>query len=49
MLTYKHRYYDKAFMSFNCRICKISLANPEELRIHSMEKHKGHMIRSIRN
>ncbi len=49
MLTYKDRHNDKAYyMSFRCRMCKTALSNPEELRLHSMAKHKGHMILAIK-
>jgi len=29
---------------YKCRICKIGFATPEELRLHRMNSHKGHML-----
>jgi hypothetical protein len=29
---------------FKCRICKTAFRSPEELRIHRMVQHKGHML-----
>jgi hypothetical protein len=47
-LVYKSEQYGLTDATFACRICKAILSNPEKLRIHSMEKHKGHMILSVR-
>jgi hypothetical protein len=44
MLTYKHWYNEPVPVSFKCRMCKVVLSNPDELRMHSMVKHRGHMI-----
>jgi stress-induced morphogen len=30
--------------SYKCRICSAHFKNPEELRIHRMVSHKGHML-----
>jgi hypothetical protein len=30
--------------TYKCRICTAKFSNPEELRIHSMVSHKGHML-----
>ena len=40
MLTYKELMME----SFKCRLCSAHFHNPEELRIHRMVKHKGHML-----
>lgn len=29
---------------FKCRICNTAFRSPEELRIHRMVQHKGHML-----
>ena len=29
---------------FKCRLCKTGFASPEELRLHRMNAHKGHML-----
>ena len=34
--------------SFKCRMCKICFSNPNELRNHSMVKHKGHMLLPVK-
>ena len=31
-------------VSYKCRLCSACFYNPEELRIHSMANHKGHML-----
>jgi hypothetical protein len=49
MMTYEKGSYETKFMSLKCRLCKVCLPNPEELRIHSMVKHKGHMLLSIKS
>jgi hypothetical protein len=49
MLTYKNRYGETTFVSFKCRMCKVYLSNPDELRMHSMVKHKGHMLLSTKS
>ncbi len=43
-MTYKNRHNDMVFLSFKCRLCKTCLSNPYELRMHSMVKHKGHLL-----
>lgn len=30
--------------SYKCRLCATCCSNPNELRAHAMEKHKGHML-----
>ena len=40
MLTYKQIFLE----SFKCRICTARFHNPEELRVHRMINHKGHML-----
>jgi hypothetical protein len=40
MLTYKNLIRE----SFKCRLCTAYFQNPEELRIHRMVNHKGHML-----
>jgi hypothetical protein len=30
--------------SFKCRLCQSCFPNPKDLRLHSMVKHKGHML-----
>jgi hypothetical protein len=47
--TYKDKHNEREFDLFKCRLCKTCLSNPDELRIHSMVKHKGHMLPSIKN
>ncbi len=49
MQTYKDSHNEKGFVSFKCRMCKTRLSNPDELRVHSMVKHKGHMLISTKN
>jgi hypothetical protein len=50
MLTYKNsRYNETVFVSFKCRLCKVYLSNPDELRMHSMVKHKGHMLLPVKS
>ena len=49
MRIYKDSHNETVFMSFKCRMCKVRLSNPDELRAHSMVKHKGHMLLSIKN
>jgi hypothetical protein len=48
MLTCKNSHNETVFASFECRICKLCFSNPYELRMHSMVKHKGHMLLSIK-
>ncbi len=48
IMTYKNRYNHKVCVTFKCRTCKVSLSDPEELRIHNMVEHKGHMIRAVK-
>ena len=43
-LIYKKRNNETTVMSFQCRACKVRLSSPYELRVHSMVKHKGHML-----
>jgi hypothetical protein len=31
-------------LDFKCRLCQAYFGNPEELRLHRMIKHKGHML-----
>jgi len=40
MLNYKNLFME----SYKCRLCSAHFQNPEELRIHRMESHKGHML-----
>ena len=40
MLDYKNLHGDE----YKCRICSANFHNPEELRIHRMVNHKGHML-----
>ena len=40
MLDYKHAHEE----SYKCRICSANFHTPEELRIHRLVKHKGHML-----
>jgi hypothetical protein len=40
MLNYKNLLTE----SYKCRLCSAHFTNPEELRIHRMEKHKGHNL-----
>jgi stress-induced morphogen len=40
MLPYKNLFS----ASFKCRICAAHFSNPEDLRIHRMVNHKGHML-----
>jgi hypothetical protein len=49
MMAYKKGSYETKFVSLKCRLCKVSLSNPEELRIHSLVKHKGHMLLSTKS
>ncbi len=30
---------------FRCRLCSAHFSNPEELRVHRMVVHKGHMLK----
>jgi len=46
-LIYKKRNNETTVMSFQCRACKVRLSSPYELRVHSMVKHKGHMLPAI--
>ena len=43
-MMYKNGHNNFVFLSFKCRICKTYFSNPDELRIHCMVKHKGHML-----
>ena len=40
VLNYKNLFRE----SYKCRICTAHFASPEELRIHRMVNHKGHML-----
>ncbi len=40
MLDNKHIYGP----AFKCRICTAKFNNPEELRVHRMNEHKGHYL-----
>ncbi len=31
-------------VTYKCRVCSARFNNPDELRIHSMVSHKGHML-----
>ena len=49
MLTYRRKYNETLMVSFKCRLCKAYLSTPDELRVHSMVAHKGHMLIAIKN
>ncbi len=49
MFTYKVRHNEMTLVSFECRMCKVRLSNPDELRTHSMMMHKGHMLLSTKS
>ena len=43
-LTCKNWHNGTMYVSFRCRMCKVCFSNPNELRMHSMVEHKGHML-----
>jgi hypothetical protein len=48
MFDYRNRFDGKSFTSYKCRVCKVCLSTPDELRIHSMVNHKGHLLLAIK-
>ena len=42
--TFMLNYRNLCTENYKCRICSAHFQNPEELRIHRMVSHKGHML-----
>jgi hypothetical protein len=43
-LSWTTRMYTQR-LAFKCRLCQDCFTTPEELRLHRLVKHKGHMLK----